>query len=173
MAMTYLRLPASLEGGNNPARTARLAFGDPRWPSRHRPAQMLDLARLWQGLHYLITGDPWEGERPGSDVVCGGPLLTEDQAMSDELAMDVIYLPPERVKLASEHLASTPFKAIAHRYDCVRMAELKIELADEWLRRPDPEVCAELRMAHESLALFFGAAAATGQAIFKSMAERP
>jgi hypothetical protein len=132
---------------------------------------MLDLARRWQGLHYLITGDAWEGERPGSDVVCGGPLLTEDQAMCDELAMDVIYLPPDRVKLASEFLGATPFEAIAHRLDCVRMAELQIESATEWLKRPPEVVHGDLRMAYESLGLFFGAAAATRQAIFKSMAE--
>jgi hypothetical protein len=170
MAMTYLRLPASLEGTNDPTHTARLAFGDARWRSRHRAAQLLDIAGRWQALHYLITGDPWEGRRPGSDVVCGGPLLTQDQAMSEELAMDVIYLAPDRVKAAAEHLAGAPFGALASRFDCARMAELKIESADAWLKRPAGDVRDELRMAYEHLVDFFGAAAATNQAIYKSMA---
>lgn len=171
MAMTYLRLPASLEGGHDPTQTARLAFGDARWRTRHRPAQLLDIADRWQGLHYLITGDPWEGKRPAADVVCGGPLLTQDEAMSEELKMDVIYLAPDRVKAAAKHLAATPFNKIAPRFDRARMVELNIESAEKWLKRPVEEVLeGELRTSYEHLVDFFGAAAATGQAIYKSMA---
>jgi hypothetical protein len=169
MAMTYLRLPPSFEGGNDPARTARLAFGSPDWRSRHRRAQLLDIADFWQGLHYLITGDPWEGERPGADIVCGGPLVAQAEQAPAQLSMDVIYLSPKRVKDAADHLAKTPFTVIEARYDGAHMAELEIESAARWLSRPNDEVCRELRSVYENLAVFFGAAAATGQSIFKSM----
>jgi len=170
MAMTYLRLPASFEGGNDPARAARAAFGNAQWRTRHQRAQLLDVADKWQGLHYLITGDPWDGARPGADVVCGGPLLTEDQAMCDELGMDVIYLSPERVKLAAEFLSVTPFDSISYRFDCRRMAALQIQSADEWLNRPVAEVRdRDLKASYEHLTMFYGAAAGGDEAVFKSM----
>ena len=97
VAMTYLRLPEA-EGGGDPGAVARSIFGSDGWQSRY---SVLPIAGNWQGLHYLLTGDPWEGPHPAADIVCGGRLLTEDGA--EELGMDVIYLAPQRVKTAADH----------------------------------------------------------------------
>src|SRR5512139_513371 len=115
--MSYLRLPPSYEGETDPGRVARSVVGTADWRRRQPAGHMLDVAGAWQGLHYLITGDPWEGPQPGADVVCGGRLLTEDGAA--ELGMDVIHLVPERVKRAADHLAGTPFDRLAARFDLV------------------------------------------------------
>ncbi|MGH3378007.1 MAG: DUF1877 family protein [Actinoallomurus sp.] len=129
---------------------------------------MLPIAGTWQGLHYLITGDPWEGPHPAADVVCGGRLLTEDGA--EELGVDVIYLAPERVKPAADHLTATPFGQIAGRYDAARMAQLGVQGADEWTDKAVEAVRdRDLRHAYENLVRFFQAAAGEGQAIFKAM----
>jgi hypothetical protein len=162
--MTYLRLPEA-EGGGDPGAVARSIFGNPRWHERHA---VLPIAGTWQGLHYLITGDPWEGPHPAADIVCGGRLLTEDGA--EELGMDVIYLAPQRVKPAADHLTATAFSRIAGRYDAKRMAELGVQGADEWARKPAEAVRdGELRRVYENVVGFFNAAADEGQAIYKTM----
>lgn len=162
--MTYLRLPEA-EGGGDPGAVARSIFGSKGWQEKH---SVLPIAGTWQGLHYLITGDPWEGPHPAADVVCGGRLLTEDGA--EELGVDVIYLAPERVKPAADHLVNTDFGQIASRFDPARMAELGVQGADEWTGKSAEAVRErQLRPAYDSLVGFFKAAADEGQAIFKAM----
>jgi hypothetical protein len=162
--MTYLRLPEA-EGGGDPGAVARSVFGNKGWRDQHA---VLPIAGTWQGLHYLITGDPWEGPHPAADVVCGGRLLTENGA--EELGLDVIYLAPQRVKPAADHLAATGFGQIAGRYDPARMAQLGVQGADEWTHKPVEAVRdRDLRTAYENLVGFFKAAADEGQAIYKAM----
>lgn len=165
LAMSYLRVPPVLEGERDPGAIARLIFGDADWRRRQPAARVLDLGGTWQALHYLITGDPWDGRPPEADVVCGGRLLTEDG--SAELGMDVIYLAPDRVKPSADHLVSTPFGGVADRYDPSAMAAAGVQDADAL--RPEAE---SLQPAYEGLARFFQAASDEGQAIYKVMAER-
>ncbi|GAA2099474.1 YfbM family protein [Actinomadura alba] len=168
LAMSYLRLPPSLEGELDPGRIARLVFGVEDWRRRHPATRLFDVGGAWQGLHYLLTGDAWDGRPPEADAVCGGRLLTEDGAA--ELGMDVIYLSPDRVKSAAEHLANTPFGQIAGRYDLARMAAADVQDAGQWARRPPQEARDRLLWpAYEGLTRFFIAAAGEGQAIYKVM----
>jgi hypothetical protein len=164
VAMTYLRVPPTLEGEPDPNRIARLVFGVADWRRRQSAGQVLEVAGAWQGLHYLITGDPWEGRAPESDVVCGGRLLTEDG--TDELGADVIYLAPDRVKPAADHLGSTSFAKIAARFDVQTMIAAQVQDAAEWTAETRDRV---LRPAYEGLTAFFAAAATDGQAIYKVM----
>lgn len=164
VAMTYLRLPEA-EGGGDPGAVARSVFKAGDWHKRH---PVLAIDGTWQALHYLLTGDPWDGPHPAADVVCGGRLLTEDGA--EELGVDVIYLTAQRVKLAADHLAATDFGSIAGRYDAARMAELGVQGADEWVGRPVEAIRDRwLRPAYEHLAGFFETASSEGQAIYKAM----
>ncbi|MDL4817891.1 YfbM family protein [Actinomadura opuntiae] len=161
--MSYLRVPPVLEGEPDPARIARRVFGEPDW-RRRVPVAPLDVGGAWQALHYLVTGDPWEGRQPEADVVCGGRLLTEDGA--DELGMDVIYLAPDRVKPAADHLAATPFGAVAARFDPAAMARAGVQDA----ARMDPAARDRvLKPAYEGVTAFFQTAADQGQAVYKLM----
>lgn len=164
LAMSYLRVPPVLEGEPDPGRIARRIFGDADW-RRRAAAESFDLGWAWQAVHYLVTGDPWDGRQPEADVVCGGRLLTEDGA--DELGMDVIYLAPDRVKPAADHLTATPFAKVAGRYDPAAMAEAGVQDAG---RLDDAARDTVLKPAYEGLAEFFQAAAAEGQAVYKVMA---
>lgn len=165
LAMTYLRLPPTLEGETEPGRISRLVFGAADWRKRQPAANLLDIGEIWQGLNYLITGDPWDGKPPASDVVCGGRLLTEDGA--DELGMDVLYLTPDRVKPAADHLSSTAFGAIADRYNVKKMASLDVQGAADW---PKDARDGTFQPAYVALTGFYAAAATEGQAIYKTMA---
>jgi Domain of unknown function (DUF1877) len=165
LAMTYLRLPPTLEGETDPGRISRLIFGAADWRKRHATAQLLDIGEIWQGLNYLITGDPWDGKPPASDVVCGGRLLTEDGA--EELGMDVLYLAPDRVKPAADLLSSTSFDAIAKRYDPKQMAKAEVQGAGTW---PKDARDRTFKPAYKALTGFYTAAATEGQAIYKTMA---
>lgn len=164
LAMSYLRVPPTMEGEPDPGRVARLVFGTPDWRRRQPAEQVLDLGGHWQALHYLITGDPWDGRQPESDVVCGGRLLTEDGAA--ELGIDVIFLAPDRVKPAADHLAGTPFGKIAERYDPAAMAAAEVQDAAALDAKTRDRV---LKPAYENLTGFFAKAAADGQAVFKVM----
>ena len=158
LAMSYLRVPPVLEGEPDPGRIARHVFGTADW-RRRGAAELFDLGWAWQAVHYLVTGDPWDGRQPEADLVCGGRLLTEDGA--DELGLDVIYLAPERVKPAADHLAATPFAKLAERYDPAAPSSLPAS----WTPARDKV----LKPAYDGLATFFGAAAAEGQAVNKVM----
>lgn len=163
LAMSYLRVPPVLEGEADPARIARRVFGDPDW-RRRVPVAPLDVGGAWQALHYLVTGDPWEGRQPEADAVCGGRLLTEDGA--DELGMDVIYLAPDRVKPAADHLAATPFGGVAGRFAPAVMVQAGVQDAGRMDAAARDRV---LKPAYEALVAYFRAAADEGQALYKVM----
>lgn len=166
LAMSYLRVPPVLEGEPDPGRIARHIFGTADW-RRRGAGEVFELGGAWQAVHYLVTGDPWEGRQPEADAVCGGRLLTEDGA--DELGMDVIYLAPERVRAAADHLAATPFGKVAERYDPAAMAEAGVQDARQLDGAARDRV---LGPAYEGLTSFFKAAASEGQAVYKVMAPK-
>ncbi|MFV2171736.1 DUF1877 family protein [Actinomadura sp. LOL_016] len=163
LAMSYLRVPPVLDGETDPGRIARHVFGDREWRRRAAPAPV-ELGGAWQALHYLLTGDAWDGRQPDADVVCGGRLLTEDGA--DELGMDVIYLAPDRVKPAADHLAATPFAAVAARFDPAAMHAAGVQGAATLDAGALDRVLAP---AYTALTEFFRAAADEGEAVYKVM----
>ncbi|WP_030145089.1 YfbM family protein [Spirillospora albida] len=164
LAMSYLRVPPVLAGEPDPGRAARRIFGAPDW-RRRAAAEPFELGRAWQAMHYLLTGDAWEGRAPQADVVCGGRLLTEDGA--EELGMDIIYLAPERVKPVADFLAATPFEQVAARFDPAAMVSSGVQDAGRLDAAARDRV---FRPAHAGLTAFFRAAATEGQAVYKVMA---
>ncbi|WP_433478263.1 DUF1877 family protein [Spirillospora sp. CA-142024] len=164
LAMSYLRVPPVLEGEPDPGRIARHVFGDANW-RRRGARELFELGWAWQAMHFLVTGDAWEGRQPEADVVCGGRLLTEDGA--DELGMDVIYLAPDRVKPAADHLAATPFADVARRFDPAAMGKAGVQDAGRLDGAARDKV---FKPAYRGLADFFRVAATEGQAVYKVMA---
>jgi Domain of unknown function (DUF1877) len=160
LAMSYLRVPPTFEGEQDPGRIARLLFGAPDWRRRLPAGCLLEVGGAWQALHYLVTGDPWDGRPPEADVVCGGRLLTEDGA--DELGMDVIHLTPDRVKLVADHLTATPYETVAGRFDPAAMAAAGVQDAADLTGKA-------MRTAYENVTRFYAAATTEGQGVYKLM----
>ncbi|HLN65323.1 MAG TPA: DUF1877 family protein, partial [Symbiobacteriaceae bacterium] len=38
---------------------------------------LTDVDKAWHGIHFLLNGDPWEGEGPLYDAVLGGDAIGE------------------------------------------------------------------------------------------------
>lgn len=147
---------AGVSAAADPVELARSVFGDPG-------GARVDLGERWQALHYLLTGDPWDGDRPAADLVCGGVLLTVDDEPRARLGGDVLYLTPDRVAAASAHLVRTPAKELLRRFDPVRMKEL--EIAGNW---SDADLDA-LRVDRAALDELYASAAADGAPVLKLM----
>ena len=66
-----LRDPSSLQSFLYPEEDEE--YENVRDDERH-----LDIDKAWHGIHYLITGDPWEGEPPLANAVLGGTELSDE-----------------------------------------------------------------------------------------------
>src|SRR6476660_4810992 len=53
-------------------------FGGPRQRGT-ATANRISLEKAWHGLHYLLTGEVWEGQGPLAFLLAGGEQLGEDE----------------------------------------------------------------------------------------------
>lgn len=160
LAMTLLRLAPGESPAEAQAAVATL-FGHENWRADHDEDHLVDLGDRWQPLHYLLTGDAWEGERPAADVVCGGVLITAEDDVREKIGADVLYLSPARVAAAAGLLAGTGSARLVERMDAAAMKKAGVE--------GDAGNADAVRADHDRLAAFFGNAAAGGQAVYKIM----
>lgn len=160
LAMTLLRLAPGESPADAQAAVATL-FGHENWRADHDDDHLVDLGARWQPLHYLLTGDAWEGERPAADVVCGGVLFTAEDDVREKIGADVLYLSPARVAAAAGLLAGTGSDRLVERLDATAMKKAGVE--------GDVGGADAVRADHDRLAAFFGNAAAVGQAVYKIM----
>ncbi len=87
---------------SNPELTSR--FEDPDdeygsadwWPN----GPVLDLVKSWQVLHFILTGDPWEGQPPLKNAILGGTEIGPDLGYGPAR-----YLTPEEVGIVTGTLA--------------------------------------------------------------------
>jgi hypothetical protein len=59
----------------------------------------IDLDKSWHAIHFLLTGDAWEGDPPLRDAVLGGTELGEDLGYGPAR-----YLTPTEVRVVSQAL---------------------------------------------------------------------
>ncbi|GGO02819.1 YfbM family protein [Saccharibacillus kuerlensis] len=88
----------------------------------------LDLDKSWQGLHYLLCGDPYGGEGPLFDALMGGRPLNE----GEEEDMIVRYLTPDQVRDVAEALESIERKDLARGFEPDDMNESGVYPAPDW-----------------------------------------
>jgi hypothetical protein len=138
-----------------------MVFGHENWRADHDDDHVLDLGPRWQPLHYLLTGDAWDGERPAADVVCGGVLFTEEDTLREKIGADVLFLSPDRVAAAAGLLAGTGADRLLARLDAPAMKKAGVEGSAGGEKA--------VRADHKRLVAFFGRAAADGQAVYKIM----
>ena len=161
LAMTLLRLAPGAEAPADAGAAVATLFGHENWRADHDDDHLVDLGARWQPLHYMLTGDAWEGERPAADVVCGGVLFTVDDAVREKIGADVLYLSAERVAAAAGLLAGTGGDSLIERLDAEAMKKAGVE--------GDAGGTDAVRADHERLVAFFGSAAAAGEIVYKIM----
>ena len=120
-----------------------------------------DLDKSWQTIHYLISGDVWEGASPQSQVVLGGVEIGDDLGYGPARYHDV-----EQVQRLADSIRHLDSAALERRFDPQAMERAELyafssEHAEE-----------ELEMAQDYFAelkkLYLGAAQ-RGEAILTFM----
>lgn len=104
-------------------------------------APVLDLHKSWHMLHFLFTGDAWEGELPAATLLAGGREVGEDLGYGRPR----ILSQPETSAFAG-FLAPLDVPALAARLDGQAMKALGVYCAE------DEDSVADL---HDDLARYF------------------
>lgn len=155
MIANYLRIsPEQLEAlRKEPSAIMDLLDPDDRG---HAEGAHLDIDKAWQAIHFLLTGDPWEGKLPLRNAVMGGAALGEE---------DVGYGPargltPAEVRSVSVVLASISGERLGARFDASKFAEAEI-YPSGW----SADDQAFIVQHYEALRAFFAEAARAGDAM--------
>ena len=115
-----------------------------------------DVDKAWHGIHFLLNGDPWEGEGPLYDAVLGGEAIGE----TDGDYGPTRYLTPDGVRATAEALPA-PEEFIA-RYAPTELNDAEIYPV-VW--EDDEEDREYLLDNYRVLVTFFQAAAEAGDAL--------
>ena len=107
----------------------------PKSPGDGRPAPVLDLHKSWHMLHYLFTGQAWEGSMPGGALLLGGEEVGEDMGYGPARALS-----PQDTANFAGFLAGLDVEKLAARLDMEAMARMEIYCAESG----DPDAAAEL-----------------------------
>jgi len=118
----------------------------------------LYIDKTWHGIHFLLNGDPWEGEPPLLNAVLGGEEIgTEDPGYGPPR-----YLTTEQVKEVAGALSQIPDTEIRSRFDPERFTKADIypSIWDE-----GQEALDYLMDYYPDLVRFFSRAAQAGDAM--------
>ncbi|MGD9683201.1 MAG: YfbM family protein [Candidatus Obscuribacterales bacterium] len=116
----------------------------------------LEMGKLWHGVHFLLTGSPWEGEEPACYLLHGGETIGD---------IDVGYGParainPQQVKAFHEFLKKINRKEIEKRFDQDAFAKNEI-YPSIWKNGSDRESIDDLDSSIQELRDFLEVGAKT------------
>ncbi|MBD3308135.1 DUF1877 family protein [candidate division KSB3 bacterium] len=129
----------------------------------HDPGEELDVDKAWHGIHYLLTGSPWEGTGPEAFILAGGQTIGN---------IDVGYgparaFPSDEVREIARRLNEIDQNRLKAAWDQKTFLEHKI-YPDMWEK--EPESCFGYLLEHfEALKRFIMQAADTGKALIVYM----
>jgi hypothetical protein len=123
------------------------------------PAGPLDIDKAWHGLHFLLTGSPWEGDPPWSWVILGGTPIGPDVGYGPAR-----YLTPTQVQEVARVLAGLSRGELAKRYDPKAME--KAEIYPEIWERDGQEGLEYLLASYEDVVKYYQDASARKMAMF-------
>jgi hypothetical protein len=83
--------------------------------------EVVNIDKAWQAAHYLLTGDPWEGDPPLNFLLVGGTDLDADWGDSPPRVFS-----PAETRAIADALAALDEDALGARFDPARMMELEI-----------------------------------------------
>jgi hypothetical protein len=102
-------------------------YGAAEW---YPAGPMLDLDKSWQLIHFLLTGDPWNGEPPLKDAILGGTPL------GGELGYGPMrYLTPDQVRSVAESLSGVQEQRLRAAFDPAKLAREEV-YPGLWLPQP-------------------------------------
>jgi hypothetical protein len=136
--------------GGDPAQLPDFLFSDRFDDSELR----LDIDKTWHIIHFLLNGDPWQGDGALGALVLGGTEIGDGEEMGYGPAR---YLLPDEVAEVAAALAPIPAATLLSRFDAAAVARAKIYPEDSWSGgEEDQDYIAE---NFEALKRFFAAAA--------------
>lgn len=118
----------------------------------------MEIGEAWQAVNFLLTGDPWEADRPLGNAVLGGqPMGDFDPGYGP-----VRSLTPEEVFDTAISLAALSCEELVSRFDVEAFRDAEI-YPEGWTGSPaDRDFIAA---AYEKLVDFFQTAAREGEAM--------
>ena len=119
----------------------------------------LDIDKSWQVIHYLLTGDPWEGEAPLVNAIMGGEVLgTEDVGYGPPR-----FITPAEVQAVAFALGTISSEELGARMDVKKLVEEDIYPA---IWEEDAEDLLDYILHHYQLLVeFYQNAATAGDAM--------
>jgi len=122
------------------------------------PSDALDIDKSWHLIHFLLTGDAWDGEYPLVNVVLGGKELPGTDAGYGPFR----YLVHAEVETVSQALASISAEDLWSRFNAslVRAADI---YPSPWTG--DDGEKEYVSQNYEALRKYFSEAAASGNAM--------
>ena len=122
--------------------------------------RVLDIDKTWHTIHFLLTGQAWEGEPPLYNVVFGGtPLGDQDVGYGPAR-----FLLPAQVRETAVALAAIPFSSLQQRFDLNRLAAADI-YPSIWEDTDRDDELLYLQPYYQALVQFFEQAAQNNDAI--------
>jgi hypothetical protein len=123
------------------------------------PETVLDIDKSWQGIHFLLTGEPYGGEEPYSLPVLGGVEIGEDLSYGPAR-----YLEPLGVQTAAAALAKVSIADLRNRYIPAKLEAAEVYPTGIWESEGDGAF-EYLAPWYEALQKFYALAAARGDAM--------
>ncbi len=128
-------------------------------PNGEEQTGFIDVDKAWQGIHFLLAGDPWNSEAPLANAVTGGVEVGDDVGYG--AARDITA---DQVTAVAEALRDLSRDDLAKRFDAVALQENDIypEIWDE-----GGEALDYLLSFYDTLREYYLKAAADGNAMLK------
>jgi hypothetical protein len=118
----------------------------------------ISLEKAWHGLHYLLTGDPWDGDGPRAFLLCGGSEEGEDLGYGPARLIDA-----EEVREIAQVIGGITVDELWSRFDAEQMEQLEVYpgIWDE----PEADLREEYGEYFEQLKEFLAQTAEAGHAL--------
>jgi hypothetical protein len=94
-------------------------FGGPRQRGT-ATANRISLEKAWHGLHYLLTGEVWEGQGPLAFLLAGGEQLGEDEESP------VRWFTPDETNQIHQALSRVSDDQLWSRFDASEMEQQEV-----------------------------------------------
>lgn len=121
--------------------------------------KLLNIDKLWHGLHWLLCENAWSGPEPLTHAIIGGNDIGEDRGYGPARLVDT-----SMVTEVAAALGDLDHEALRRRFDPNAMAAAQLyPLQGRWA--DEPGIIDELLDAFDKLRTFFVAAAHCGDAV--------